>query len=106
MAEWWYNNSGLNLLKGVDGDPDNRLRLSDEQIIAFLQTIPEARASFERLVPTMLPAERDRLEAIAAGPGHFLTQDPKDASDAFQNRMNRMGVRTAGPRGGRRIGGN
>ncbi len=106
MAEWWDNNSGLNLLKGVEGDDSNRPRLTDEQIISFLRRIPAARESFERVVPSMLPLERARLEAMVSGSAQYMQVDPTDIRDDFQNRWNRQGVRTAGPRGGTRIGGN
>lgn len=105
MAEWWINNSGLNLLKGVEGDEDNPPRLSDAFIVDFLRRIPGARASFNRLVPNMLEEEQERLTALA-GSAQFLQSDPQEFEDAFQARQNKAGVRTTGPRGGQRIGGN
>ena len=106
MSEWWINNSGLNLLKGVAGDATNPIRLPDAQIIDFLRRYPAARESFNRLVPNMLADEQTRLRAFAAGSAQFMQPDYKAAEDAFQANQNKNGVRTAGPRGGTRIGGN
>lgn len=104
--EWWYNNSGLNLLKGVEGDTDNPIRLPDATIIQFLRTIPAARDSFNRLVPTMLPEEQDRLRGAIAVSATYMLPDYKQAEDRFQARQNTVGVRTAGRYGGTRRGGN
>jgi len=104
--EWWYNNSGLNLLKGVDGDDTNPLRLPDATIIEFLRQIPEARLSFNRLVPNMLEDEQIRLRAIASGSAKFVLPDYKHVEDEFQARQNKTGVRTVGRFGGTRRGGN
>ncbi len=103
--EWWFNNSGLNLLKGVLGDEDNPIRLPDESIISFLRSIPAARDSFNRLVPTMLEDEQIRLRAMASGSAKYLTSEYLYA-DHEQAMQNRMGVRTAGKFGGTRRGGN
>jgi len=105
MAEWWINNSGLNLLKGVEDDEDNPPRLTDAFIVDFLRRIPAARDSFNRLVPNMLEEEQERLLALATS-AEFVMQDPQVVEDAFQASQNKAGVRTTGPRGGQRIGGN
>lgn len=104
--EWWLTSGNVNQLKGVKGDASNPLRLTDAVIIDFLRRIPAARESFNRLVPTMLPEERDRLEALANGSAKYLKPDYKKVEDDFQSRINKASVRTAGPRGGQRIGGN
>jgi DNA-binding NarL/FixJ family response regulator len=104
--EWWYNNSGLNLLKGVDGDTSNPIRLPDATIIQFLRTIPAARSSFNRIVPNMLEDEQIRLRAIAEGSAKYVLPDYEAVEDTFQNRQNTAGVRTAGRFGGTRRGGN
>ena len=101
---WWYNNSGLNLLKGVDGDDSNPLRLPDATIIDFLRRIPAARAGFEAAVPNMLPEEQDRLRKLALSCQHL--DESYRYEDAFQNTQNKQGVRTAGRYGGTRRGGN
>lgn len=105
MAEWWLNNSGLNLLKGVEGDEDNPPRLTDEYILSFLRTIPAARASFNSLVPNMLEEEQDRLRALAAS-AQFMSPDYKAVEDRFQSALNKAGVHTTGRYGGTRRGGN
>lgn len=105
MGEWWINNSGLNLLKGVENDEDNPIRLPASDIVDFLRRIPAARSSFERLVPLMLEEEQDRLRSLAQS-AYYSASDPKAVEDAFQANQNKAGVRTTGSRGGQRIGGN
>lgn len=100
VLEWWYIDTGLNMLAGIPGDVDNPARLTDEEIAMFLSHIPAARDSFERIVPNMLPEEQERLTYLASGMPHFLALDPKDIDDNFQHRLNTMSVKTAGPRGG------
>lgn len=103
--EWWLNNAGLNLLSGVVGDESNPARLSDEQILDFVRRIPAARESFNRLVPQMLEEEQDRLRLLAIS-AQYPMPDLTACEDKFQASQNRAGVRTSGPRGGKRIGGN
>lgn len=95
-GEFWINGEGQNLLTGVDGDIYNPLLLSDEYIIDFLQHIPDARASFNRLVPTLLPEEQDRLNALADSAASMMFLDPVDASDQFQSALVRGSVRRGG----------
>ena len=107
MGEWWLlEDSSENMLSGVDDDPENPPRLSASRISAFLTTIPEARESFNRLVVNMLPEEQDRLYAIAEGLPTYLALDYQFIQDHFQHVLNTGEVRTAGPRGGTRCGGN
>ncbi len=105
MAEWWLNNSGLNLLKGVEGDTSNQLRLSDIYIVDFLRRIPASRDSFERLVPNMLEDEQIRLRGLAQS-ANRLQPDLKAVEDAFQASQNKVGIHTTGRYGGTRRGGN
>jgi hypothetical protein len=105
VAEWWLNNSGLNLLKGVEGDEDNPPRLPDEFIVDFLRRIPAARASFNTLVGQMLPEEQERLDALSRS-AILMMPDLKAKEDAFQSSQNKAGVHTAGRYGGTRRGGN
>ena len=104
MREWWINDIGQNTLKGVEEDSTNPIVLPDETVLHFLRRIPASRDSFERLVPTMLPDERTRLEALALNAPMIV--DEKDVSDQFQRRLNSQGLFTTGPRGGTRRGGN
>lgn len=102
--DWWYNNSGLNLLKGIEGDDTNPIRLPDASIIDFLRRIPAARDSFNRLVPNMLEDEQVRLRKLAESCQHL--DEGYRYEDAFQNSQNRQGIRTTGRFGGTRRGGN
>lgn len=105
MREWWVNDVGINLLKGVWDDEENPPKLSDETIIDLLRRIPDARESFNRLYPTMLPEEQARLDVIAEG-AEFVIRDYKTLFDDFQRRQNTVGIHTTGPHGGSRFGGN
>lgn len=105
MSEWWINDSGLNLLKGVEGDDLNPPRLSDDLIVLFLRTIPQSRESFNRLVPSMLEDEQYRLNDLALSAVH-MSVSTTQWEDQFQSLMNRSGTRTCGPYGGTRRGGN
>jgi len=105
MSEWWLNNSGLNLLKGVEDSESNPTRLSDEFIVDFLRRIPAARTSFNRLVPNMLPEEQTRLRGLVHS-AELQTVDRLTVEDAFQASQNKAGVRTVGRYGGTRRGGN
>ena len=101
MPEWWTNNTGDNLLKGVEDDDDNLPRLSNTMIYELLLTIQEARDSFNRLYPTMLPDEQLRLDEITVGVVSIhIAEDPQDIEDSFQEGQNKAGVQTAGPKGG------
>lgn len=105
MAEWWLNNSGQNLLAGVEDDESNPPRLSATFIVDFLRRIPAARESFNRLFGQMTEEEQERLTALAQA-AEFMVPDPKAVEDAFQSALNKAGVQTVGPRGGTRAGGN
>ena len=98
-AEWWYDDTGENLLKGVEDDDDNPIRLVDSLIVDFLSTIPAALDSFNRIVPTMLTDEQTRLWALAVGIPKSTYQDPTTFHDSVQNRWNRAGVRLEKPKG-------
>jgi hypothetical protein len=96
MPEFWINAEGQNMLKGVEGDFDNPLMLPDDYIVAFLLHIPNARASFDRLFPALLPEEQTRLDPLrnTAASGMFL--DEVEASDRLQALVNTVGVRRGG----------
>lgn len=87
------------MLKGVPGDPNNPPRLLDNFIIYCLQTSQEARDEFDRVVPSLLPAERDRMiDLLERNPGPSqLLKDPQVVDDDFQRTMNTQGVRTRMP---------
>lgn len=101
--EWWVDGAGRNLLRGVPGDEDNPPLLPEDYIIDFLRHVPAARESFNRLYPTMLPEERERLDILAQSAGN-LTISPKTRSDRFQRSQNTVGIHTTGPYGGQRRG--
>lgn len=91
------------MLKGVEGDDTNPIRLKDEVIIDFLRRIPAARDSFNRLYPSMLDEEKERLDTLSVS-AKYAQPDFTAVEDSFQRRLNTAVIRTTGPRGGTRIG--
>ena len=102
QGDWWIDDAGTNLLKGIDDDVNNPAFLEDSAIVDFLIRIPAARDAFLRMVGNMLPEEQARLMRLyaCATPPPSTQMDPNDVSDAFQHRINTSSVRTSGPRGG------
>lgn len=96
MANWWFDEQGINNLRGVPGDPDNRPVLPDATIVQFLVENPQARIDFKAVVPTMLPAEQIRLNGLVTRNPRVLfaiqINDPQIESDIFQNTLNRQGA--------------
>jgi len=103
-GEWWIADTGENYLKGDYVDCHNPLRLPDEWIVAFIREIPEARASFFRLLGSMLPDEQVRLRGLLEGDTLTPLVDPKTHEDNFQHVMNVQGIHTVGPYGGTGFG--
>lgn len=99
MGEWWITETGLNMLKGVEGEAGNPPLLEDEDIIKFLREIPAAWASFQRLLGTMSTTEQARLNKLCEV-GQFVIDNPKNLLDARQKAHNTAGVFTSGPKGG------
>lgn len=105
MAEWWVNNSGQNMLKGVEDDATNPIRLADEAIASFFSKIPAARTSYTHLRGSLLPAEQARLDTLLAM-AVSLPLDTTALTDAHQHKWNTAGIHTVGRYGGTRRGGN
>jgi hypothetical protein len=106
MGEWWTSDTGDNMLAGVEGSADNPVRLPSDYILTFLQKIPDARKSFDRMIGNMLPEEQDRLRPLRETAEYTQVADPVITSDAFQSEWNTQGIFTTGYRGATRAGGN
>lgn len=108
MGYWTFN--GTNGLKGVAGtyeeipdgrvvytpDPTNPAVLNDETIVYMLTTSRIAREEFNRIYPTLLPEEQERLDALLAARPRLLNmlfQDPQAEADAIQRKQTTSGVR-------------
>lgn len=103
QREWWINNIGQNMLKGIPGDTDNPAFLPDAYILDFLARIPEARNSFERLLPLLSSEEQSRLSQLKQSAfKHQNFLDPIVVADTIQAKQNRLGIRTVGKYGGTR----
>lgn len=108
-VEWWITPNGTNMLSGLDvfnvetgmydNDETNPAKMNRYDIIDFLKSIPLARASFNRIYPTMSAEEKIRLDEIAKA-CKFVPRNPKDVEDTFQRRMNTQGIYTTGKKGG------
>lgn len=86
--EWWFQHGGENMLKGVEGDETNPPMLNGDQITTFLQQIPQAQASYNRIYPTLLPEEQARLDSIVEGAPSLRSLTLDTIADNFQHRIN------------------
>ncbi len=105
-GDWWDNNTGQNMLKGVEDDPDNIPVLPGYSITDFLRRIPEARAAFNRQIGNMLPEEQERLHLLANCVDGYDPYDRTFIEDTFMASQNTAGIHTTGRYGGTRRGGN
>ncbi len=99
---FWINNNGINTLKGVPGDLDNRPVLQDETILKAFRSSQIARDDLCVLLPSLLPEEQDRLTSLF-NENKYLSQlirSGQEIADSEQRRFNTIPVYTAGPRGG------
>lgn len=100
-TNWWIDPQGVNNLKGVPDDPTNPVILPDNSILDFLVNIPIAQQDFLKLLPAMLPAEQDRLNALIARNPRALEKypnpDPQILSDELMNYLNRTSFRFHDP---------
>lgn len=94
--EWWFQHGNENMLKGVEGDETNPPMLTGDQITHFLQHIPQAMASYNRIYPTLLPEERARLDSIVEGAPSLKPLVRENMEDAWQHRMNTPRVQRGG----------
>jgi hypothetical protein len=116
---WSYN--GTNGLRGAastievlpDGrrvivrDPTNPALLEDEFIIYSIQRVPQARHDFNRLFPTLLPEEQERLSNLLASNPRAAQPLLNDQTfnDNLQLNQVTAGVRTVMPKPTTRIPG-
>lgn len=92
---WWFDDMGRNNLSGVPNTSTPPI-LTDDRIIEFLLQNPQARIDFQELLPTMLPAERDRLNSLVAKNPRVLLGYPIDEQvidDRFMAALNSSGFR-------------
>jgi hypothetical protein len=102
---WILPESGKNLLKGCECDPDNPIQLQDCFVIHAIQHSYKARKDFCDLYPSLFPCEKERFDLLF-GENPMLTrvvQDETAYEDTFQRRMNNIPVYTSGLRGGLRL---
>jgi len=107
MSLWWITDTGVNTLKGVEGDVYNPIQLPLNYILQFLARIPKARHDFNVLFPTLLPEEQARLTALIEANPFIETKviiDEQASSDRFAGVLNAGPIRTSGPLGGRGVG--
>lgn len=120
---YWSFNSTIGL-KGVAGtyevledcpggrvvyhpDPVNPAILQDTVILYALQTSRQARSDFQRIFPTLLPEEQERLTLLLEENPRVsaLMQDDQTFNDVVQaNGIRSIPVRTVGRRGGKGYG--
>ena len=105
-GDWWNNDTGQNMLAGVEGDEDNPPVVPGYAITDMLRRIPAARAAFSRMIGNMLPEEQDRLYLLANCVMGYDPYDHKFIEDEFMASQNTVGIHTTGRYGGTRRGGN
>lgn len=115
---YWSFDSKVGL-KGVEGtmtvvddcygrrvytpNPTNPAVLSDDVILYALRTSRRARSDFNRIFPTLLPEEQERLTTLLAQNPRIstLNMDDNTFHDRIQSNDIRMNpIRTVGRRGG------
>lgn len=95
---WWIDANGRNTLKGDPDDPANLPVLIDEFIIDSYHRSAQARTDFHRMLPSLLPEEQARLQAILDDNAYLVRPlDGISRDEKFQSAMNRIPVYTAGP---------
>lgn len=92
---YWIRKTGVNTLKGVEGDPDNPPLLPSYLILEFLSDgNQKARDDFLALLPSMSEEEQERLNEIYAFSKAPQKYDQK-IEDDFQSSMNKLSIRTS-----------
>ena len=102
---WVLPESGKNLLKGCECDPDNPIQLQDCFILHAIEQSQKARDDFDTIYPALFPCEKERLDALINDNPLLsrLRECDTVTTDTFQRRMNNIPVHTSGPRGGLRL---
>lgn len=92
MGNFWIRESGVNTLKGVEGDLDNPPVLPAFMILSMLNENQQARDDFDALFPIMAPDEQERLLEI-----HRFSRPPLEypqtIEDKFQKSANNLVIR-------------
>jgi len=102
---WILPESGRNLLKGCECDPENPIRLQDCFVLHAIQHSTKARKDFCDLYPSLFPCEKERFD-ILFGDNPLLTNlvvCSMNYEDTFQRRMNNIPVYTSGLNGAKRL---
>lgn len=97
-GNFWIDNNGNNTLRGIPGDPDNPAVLPDFHIVNALQRTQRAHDDLQKILPTLLPEEQERInDLIALNPYLVKTIDKTAPSDDnVQKRFNDIPVYFAG----------
>lgn len=92
--------------QGNPPNPDNPIQFPDSFILESIHTIRRAAEDFWKILPSLNPAEQDRLNALLERAPFVLTPklSEQERLDRMQAKIN-SGVRTSGPHGGTRLGG-
>lgn len=97
--EFWFNNSNQNLLKGVEGDEDNPPMLDADFIMDFFARIPSALQSYQRIRPSLLVEEQERLDGILqASIMYQKLSNNQQWLDQAMTRHNTAGIHLERPR--------
>lgn len=97
-GNFWINDNGVNTLKGVPDDETNPPRLPDFHILNALQRTQKAQDDFNKMLPSLLPEEQERLNTLTDD-NPFLTKlisDETITGDEVQKTFNTIPVYFAG----------
>lgn len=98
MTNFWIRNNTINTLKGVEEDETNKPLLPASMIHEFLNQYADARKGLLELLPTMLPEEQERLQAIIDACPNVMNdkKDHQTTEDTFQSHLNKPIIRFPG----------
>jgi len=97
-GNFWIDNNGRNTLRGIPGDPNNPAVLPDFHIINALQRTQTAHTDLQKLLPILLPEERERIETLVAQNPYLskVINQTAPGDDAVQAQFNNIPVYFAG----------
>lgn len=97
-GNFWIDNNNRCTLRGVPGDIDNPAVLPDFQIVNALQRTQTAHDDLQKLLPSLLPEEQERINNLLAQNPYLVQVITKTApsDDAIQAKFNDIPVYFAG----------
>lgn len=92
---FWISTTGVNTLKGCDGDPNNKPVLQLNMILDILFKNKVAQKDFWKLYPSLFPCEKEKFDkAFEKNPylKKYMLADDTDVSDKFMSWVNKTPI--------------